>query len=237
MERCAELLINEPGKLKGRWLEEFSEYKSLHLEIGCGKGRFTADVAESMPDTLFVAIEKVPAAMILAMERIKERDIKNVRFIDTDAVNIADIFDKHEISRIYINFCDPWPKSRDAKYRLTFPAFLRLYADVLKEKGEIHFKTDNTPLFDWSVEQFKAEGWTLSELTHDLHKNGPAGIMTDYEAKFCAEGLKINRLVAACTEKTKNTSAGPVPRMHDAALSDAKGYADSKAAQAQKEKI
>ncbi|MCQ8140371.1 hypothetical protein NP564_24345, partial [Vibrio parahaemolyticus] len=86
--------------------------------------------------------------------------------------------------------------SRDAKLRLTAPGFLRLYADALKEGGQIHFKTDNTPLFDWSVGQLAEEGWALSDVTHDLHLNGPVGVMTDYEAKFVAEGKTINRLVA-----------------------------------------
>ena len=112
---------------------------------------------------------------------------------------------------------------------------MRLYGTALVPGGEIHFKTDNTPLFDWSVEQFRSEGWALSEFTHDLHANGPVGVMTDYEAKFYEQGLKINRLVASNVEMTKNTSAGPVPRMHDAALTDAKGYNDSKAAHMKEE--
>ena len=135
-----------------------------------------------------------------------------------------------EAARIYINFCDPWPKSRDAKLRLTAPAFLRMYADALPLGGEIHFKTDNTPLFDWSVEQFTAEGWELSELTHDLHKDGAVGVMTDYEAKFYAEGLKINRVVARKTAATLGTTAGVVPRLRNASLNDARGAEESREA-------
>ena len=133
-----------------------------------------------------------------------------------------EMFAPGEVDRIYINFCDPWPKSRDAKFRLTAPAFLRSYADALPIGGEIHFKTDNAPLFDWSAGIFAEEGWEVKELTHDLHANGPVGIMTDYEAKFYAEGLKINRLVAVKTEKTKTTAAGEPPRLRNAALSDAR---------------
>ena len=180
-----------------------------------------------MPDTLYIAMEKVPDAMILAMERVRERGIKNVRFIDGDAIKLAEMFAPGEAARIYINFCDPWPKSRDAKHRLTFPGFLRLYADVLPLGGEIHFKTDNTPLFSWSLEQFENEGWALSEKTYDLHANGPVGVMTDYEAKFHAQGFPINRVVAVKTEATKGMAAGPAPRMYKAALTDAHGYEDS----------
>ena len=227
MKKCAEYLIDDPAALRGKWLESFPGYDRLYLELGCGKGRFTADTAELMPDTLYIAMEKVPDAMILAMERVRERGIKNVRFIDGDAIKLAEMFAPGEAARIYINFCDPWPKSRDAKHRLTFPGFLRLYADVLPLGGEIHFKTDNTPLFNWSLEQFENEGWTLSEKTNDPHANGPVGVMTDYEAKFHAQGLAINRVVAAKTEATKGMVAGPAPRMYKAALTDAHGYEDS----------
>ena len=227
MEKCAEYLIDDPAALRGKWLESFPGYDRLYLELGCGKGRFTADTAELMPDTLYIAMEKVPDAMILAMERVRERGIKNVRFIEGDAIKLAEMFAPGEAARIYINFCDPWPKSRDAKHRLTFPGFLRLYADVLPLGGEIHFKTDNTPLFSWSLEQFENEGWALSEKTNDLHANGPVVVMTDYEAKFHAQGFPINRVVAVKTEATKGMAAGPAPRMYKAALTDAHGYEDS----------
>ena len=237
MEKCAELLIEDTTAYcpdvtaEGQWLSKFPGYEELHLELGCGKGRFTVDTAELNPKTMFIAIEKVADAMILALERVQKRELSNVRFINGDAAKLLEMFsNKGELDRIYINFCDPWPKSRDAKFRLTAARFLRMYATILKPGGQIHFKTDNTPLFDWSTEQFKSEGWELSEYTHDLHANGPVGVMTDYEAKFYAEGMKINRLVATKTEKTLDVSAGPVPRMHDAALTDAKGYADSRAA-------
>jgi tRNA (guanine-N(7)-)-methyltransferase len=227
MERCAELLDTEPEALRGKWRERYPGYEKLYIELGCGKGRFTADTAESIPEILYVAVEKVPDAMILAMEKISRRGLENVRFIDGDAKLLGEMFAKDEADRIYINFCDPWPKSRDAKLRLTAPSFLRLYSDVLKTGGQIHFKTDNTPLFDWSVAQLEDEGWQLSELTHDLHENGPVGIMTDYEAKFYEQGMKINRLVATKTGATKGTSAGAVPRLRNASLTDARGYEES----------
>ncbi len=229
MEKCAALLISEPAENRGRWREALPGYDRLYVELGCGKGRFTAGTAEAIPDALLLAIEKVPDAMIVAMERVRGLGLPNVRFLDFDAARLPEIFDRGELDRIYINFCDPWPKSRDAKLRLTAPGFLRLYGDALRDGGEIHFKTDNTPLFDWSIGVFESEGWALSEVTHDLHANGTVGVMTDYEAKFTAEGLAINRLVARRTAATRGTDAPPLPRLRGASLVDARGYAQSRA--------
>lgn len=227
MEKCAELMIQDNNAQRGQWRSAFPGFDALFLELGCGKGRFTADTAAALPSALLIALEKVPDAMIVAMERIRDRKLKNVRFIDGDAAALRDMFAPGEVDRLYINFCDPWPKSRDAKLRLTAPGFLRIYADILPVGGEIHFKTDNTPLFDWSVERFTEEGWVLSELTHDLHENGPVGVMTDYEAKFYAEGMKINRLVATKTAATRDGSAGVPPRLRNASLCDARGFDES----------
>ena len=175
MERCAATLITDPEALRGRWLEQFPGYQALQLELGCGKGRFTADAA-----------------------------------------NLLDMFAPGEVSRIYINFPDPWKKSRQHKRRLTYAGFLALYANVLPLGGEIWFKTDNDPLFAFSLEQFEQEGWELREVTHDLHADGPVGVMTDYEAKFYDQGITINRCVAVKTEDTKcdlypGTSTGCAP--------------------------
>ena len=229
MDSCQALLIQNPAQLKGRWRSKKPDAALLRLELGCGKGRFTADTAAAHPEDLYVAIERVPDAMVIAMERACAEEIGNVRFISMDALKLREVFAPGEVERVFVNFCDPWPKSRDAKLRLTAPNFLRMYADVLGVGGEIHFKTDNTPLFDWSAEQLSAEGWELHELTHDLHANGAVGVMTDYEAKFYEAGQKINRLVARCTESTKNGKDGVVARLRNASLIDARGYASSAA--------
>ncbi len=196
MERAAAVLETSPETRRGRWLTELPGFEALHLELGCGKGRFTADMAELNPQVLFAAVEKVPDAMVVGMERVMDRGLANVRFMDRDAALIPELFAPGEVSRIYVNFPDPWRKSRQYKRRLTAPSFLRLYAQALRPLGELWFKTDNSPLFEWSVEQLEALGWTLTELTRDLHGDGPAGVMTDYEAKFYSQGVKINRLVA-----------------------------------------
>lgn len=196
MERCSHVQIQDPAAIKGEWLKSYNEYSAVWLELGCGKGRFTANTAEKNPNVLLVGVEKVADAMVVGMERVCDSGIDNVRFIDTDVLALPIIFEQSEVDRIFINFCDPWPRSKEAKHRLTAPGFLEIYENILKPDGEIHFKTDNQPLFEYSVETFVAEGWTLSELTRDLHENGPVGVMTDYEAKFYEQGVKINRLVA-----------------------------------------
>ncbi|MCQ2452894.1 MAG: methyltransferase domain-containing protein, partial [Oscillospiraceae bacterium] len=123
MERCANLLVTEPESMRGHWLEGTS-YRHLYLEIGCGKGSFTAKTAATLPDVLYVAVERVPDAMVVAMERCSEEGLSNVRFIDIDAGKLCDLFAPGEADRIYINFCDPWPSRRHEKRRLTAPGFL-----------------------------------------------------------------------------------------------------------------
>ena len=230
MARAGAVLEGEPERFRGRWLEAFPGCRELHVELGCGKGRFTADFSAHNRGVLLLAVEKVPDAMVMAMERALERSLENVRFLQRDVTTLPVFLAPGEARRLYINFCDPWPKSRCAKNRLTAPAFLRLYADALTEDGEIHFKTDNLPLFEWSVEQLAAEGWAIRELTNDLHGNGVIGVMTDYEVKFHAQGVKINRLVAVRTPATKTTAAGVPERLRNASLSDAKGFNASRAA-------
>lgn len=232
MEKCAALMIDDCTAQRGHWRDAFPGHEAVYLELGCGKGRFTADTAQALSGVLLLALERVPDAMIIAMERVRERELENVRFLDADAAGLAEMFAPGEVDRIYINFCDPWPKSRDAKLRLTAPAFLRMYADILAPGGEIHFKTDNTPLFDWSIDRLREEGWALKELTHDLHEKGTVGVMTDYEAKFCAEGMKINRVVAIKGADTRDSSAGAVPRLRNASLCDSRGFDESRAAHA-----
>ena len=224
MEKCAELLISEPAGLKGKWRESFPFAERVCLELGCGKGRFTVGTAQAEPSTLLLALERVPSAMVIAMERARGSGAENIRFIDADAAGLGEMFADAELERIYINFCDPWPKSRDAKFRLTSPFFLRFYCDILPVGGQIHFKTDNAPLFSWSIGQLRAEGWELSEITNDLHCHGVVGVMTDYEQKFCAEGMKINRLVATKLADTLSTAAGTPQRLRNASLSDARGF-------------
>ena len=196
MERCGDFLIRDPYDRAGRWRELMPEARELRLELGCGKGRFTAGTAAAEPDVLFIAVEMVPDAMVVAMERCVNAGLTNVYFVDANADQLPSFFAPGEVDRIYLNFSDPWPSNRHAKRRLTHGNFLRLYRQVLKMGGQIHFKTDNQGLFEFSVDEIPNFGFTLSEVTRNLHEYGPVGVMTDYEAKFYEQGLPINRLVA-----------------------------------------
>ncbi len=186
------------------WLISSPEDKSLkemlpaELEIGCGKGRFICENAKANPDKKYIAVELSTDALITALESAAEQEIPNVKFINTNAVNLPSFFKKGDISTIYLNFSDPWPKSRHAKRRLTYRSFLKIYEQLLDESGKICFKTDNRALFDFSLEEFKECGWTLEDVTYDLH-NSPyneGNIMTEYEKNFSEKGFSINRLVA-----------------------------------------
>ena len=227
LEKCAAVTVENPQDFRGRWRDSFGGFEAVHVELGCGKGRFTADCAAISPEVLLVAIERDPSALVMAMELALSRDLDNIRFILGDIGMLGELFAPGEIGRIYLNFPDPWPKSRDAKLRLTAPNFLRRYASALAPGGELQFKTDNTPLFDWSVEQFSSEGWGLCDVTHDLHHDGLVGILTGYEAKFVEQGMKINRLVAVREEGTKTLADGELPRLRNASLCDARGYEES----------
>ena len=190
------MLIPEPETLPGKWLETFGDFQVLHLEIGCGKGKFTVETAGSAPGTLLIAVERVREALVVAMERAIQAKRKNVLFLDCDAANLPAIFGRGEVDRIYINFCDPWPGKKHAKRRLTSGTFLPIYREILRPGGEIHLKTDNDDLFEYSLEQLALYGFALSEITRDLHRDGIRGVTTDYEAKFHEQGVRINRCVA-----------------------------------------
>jgi tRNA (guanine-N7-)-methyltransferase len=196
IEKCGPLYVPDPEAYRGKWLEKVPGYQQLQLEIGCGRGRFTVETALSQPDTLLVAIERVPEAMIIGLESASREEVQNVRFINADAANLDKLFAPGELDAIYINFCDPWPGNRHAKRRLTHQNFLRSYRDILRPGGEIRFKTDNDDLFVFSLESFDLGGFELAEVTRHLHENGPVGIMTDYERKFHDQGVSINRCVA-----------------------------------------
>ena len=196
MEKCAAYRIDQPETLRGNWRSLKPDCTALWVEVGCGKGKFTAETAQANPDVLLIAVERCREAMVVAMEKARDMELKNVFFIDMDVAKMEEIFAPGEIDRLFINFPDPWPRKKNAKRRLTHRTFLDKYCRTVREGGEIHFKTDNQPLFEYSVETLEREGWTLSEVTRNLHENGIVGVMTDYEAKFHEQGVNINRLVA-----------------------------------------
>lgn len=190
--------IEDPAARKGLWRELKPDCTALWVEVGCGKGKFTAETAEANPDVLLIAVERCREAMVVAMEKAQNMGLKNVFFIDMDVANIEEIFAPGEMDRLFINFPDPWPRKKNAKRRLTHRGFLDKYCRTVKTGGEIHFKTDNAPLFEFSLEEFAACGLEVKNLTRNLHENGIVGIMTGYEEKFHALGTPINRCEVVC---------------------------------------
>mgnify|MGYP002508561929 CR=1 FL=1 len=198
MERCAALRIAEPAALKGNWRSLKPDATALWVEVGCGKGKFTAETAAANPDVLMIAVERCREAMVVAMEKAQSMKLTNVFYIDMDVANIEEIFAGEEIDRLFINFPDPWPRKKNAKRRLTHRGLLDKYCRVVRTGGEIHYKTDNAPLFEFSVEEFAACGLQVNNLTRNLHENGIVGIMTGYEEKFHGLGTPINRCEVVC---------------------------------------
>ena len=198
MERCAAYRIVKPQEKKGQWRSLKPDCTALWVEVGCGKGKFTAETAQANPDVLLIAVERCREAMVVAMEKAQAMGLSNVFFIDMDVASMEDIFAPGEIDRLFINFPDPWPRKKNAKRRLTYRTFLEKYCHVVRENGEIHFKTDNAPLFEFSLEEFAACGLEVKNLTRDLHKDGIVGIMTGYEEKFYGLGTPINRCEVIC---------------------------------------
>lgn len=191
------LVIQDVKEQKGHWSEVFGNDKPLYIEIGMGKGQFIIEMARRNPDKNFIGIEKYSSVLVRALEKCEEDAPENLRFIRMDAEEILDVFAADEVSGIYLNFSDPWPKDRHAKRRLTSVQFLARYDQFLIPDGRVIFKTDNRPLFDFSLEQVEEAGWILENHTFDLHNSEyvEGNVMTEYESKFVAEGKPINRMV------------------------------------------
>lgn len=193
----SEFTVNEPQEYKGKWKEFFNNSNPIRIEIGMGKGQFITTLAQQNPDYNYIGIEKYSSVLVRAVEKQQELGLPNLALIRMDAENICDVFDKGEIDRIYLNFSDPWPKDRHAKRRLTSRQFLARYEQILVNKGLVEFKTDNRPLFDFSVEEIGPAGWETDLITYDLHNSefAEGNIMTEYETRFSSEGVPINKLV------------------------------------------
>lgn len=196
------IVIKRPEDQRGCWRQVFGNKRPIHIEIGMGKGRFILNMAKAHPDINFIGVERYSSVLLRAVEKFDTeefRELKNVRFVCMDARNIADVFAEGEVEKIYLNFSDPWPKARHAKRRLTSVEFLERYEKVLPQGGTVEFKTDNTALFNFSLEQIKEAEWTVQAFTYDLHHNeemNKGNIMTEYEEKFSQRGNPINKLIA-----------------------------------------
>lgn len=190
--------IPEPEVWKGRWQEVFGRQAPLHIEIGMGKGQFLTALAAEHPDINYIGIEKFSSVLVRAVQKQNELELPNLRLIRMDADSITDVFAPGEVDRIYLNFSDPWPKERHAKRRLTSVEFLHRYENILAKDGHVEFKTDNQPLFEFSLEAAEEAGWKLLAVTRDLHHDtalNKGNIMTEYEERFSAQGNPICKMI------------------------------------------
>ncbi len=193
-------VVHEPQEYKGRWRELFSNDHPLRIEIGMGKGRFIMDLARMHPEINYVGIEKYSSVLLRGIQKMETDPLPNLYFIRMEAEEIADVFGREEVERIYLNFSDPWPKDRHAKRRLPSREFLKRYDDLMVREGVIEFKTDNEDLFRFALEEIAPAGWQLLQMTEDLHhdeKMLAGNVMTEYEEKFSALGNPIYKYVIA----------------------------------------
>ncbi len=200
IEACAEFLIKDTSLLATLGQEDnpiFTQNAPIHMEIGCGKGNFAVGMASANPQWNFIAMERVADVCCVALEKAKETALErphdNLRFIIGNAEHLGEWVRPHSVSRIYLNFSDPWPKKGYAKRRLTHRNFLSLYRELLVEGGELYLKTDNVGLFDFSLEEFEAMGLQILFSSRDFHNTPEAedNIMTEYEANFSSQGMPI----------------------------------------------
>ncbi|MDF2945398.1 MAG: trmB [Bacillales bacterium] len=191
------LVIDKPEALKGLWKKQFNNYNPINIEIGTGRGDFIVGMAKLHPQVNFIGIEKYTSVIIDAMEKVIEEGLTNIVFLNKDADKLTEYFEKNEVGRVYLNFSDPWPKSRHHKRRLTHKNFLDKYKLIMPDNGEVHFKTDNVNLFEFSLQSLSEENFILQNISLDLHNSGiKNNVMTEYERKFSEKGQKIMRLEA-----------------------------------------
>ncbi len=196
LEENSNIVITEDKIKVKTWSEIFDNNKEIHVEIGMGKGDFIIECAKKNPNINFIGIEKFDSVAVRALEKVLEleKEVPNLRIFKVDATNIKNFFRESEVSRIYLNFSDPWPKVRHAKRRLTHKLFLEQYKYILKNDGEIHQKTDNQGLFEFSLESYSDAGLKLRNISLDLHNSEyKLPPMTEFEKKFVEQGMRIYR--------------------------------------------
>lgn len=190
--------VPEPAIFKERWSSYFGNFNDIHMEIGAGKGQFIITLAQDNPDINYIAVERCYTILLKLLKKIPEEGLHNLAVVSLDADFLEEYLRPGDISKLYLNFSDPWPKARHAKRRLTFPKYLRLYEKILKDGSIIEFKTDNRPFFDYSLEQFGDSAFEILASTYDLYNSNllEGNISTEYEIRFHNLGTPINKLIA-----------------------------------------
>lgn len=195
---ASSFVIHEPERKRGGWADVFGNSNPLEIEVGMGKGRFIMELASLHPNTNYIGIERYSSVLLRGLQKREGLELSNIYFMCIDARELTNIFTSGEVSRIYLNFSDPWPKDRHAKRRLTSPNFMAVYDKILAPQGTVEFKTDNRGLFEYSLEAILTAGWEICEHTFDLHSSPmiQGNVMTEYELKFASEGKPICKLIA-----------------------------------------
>ena len=191
-------VVRQPQQYQGKFCELFANSNPIEIEIGMGKGKFIMELAKINPQINYLGIERYPSVLLRAIEKREEMELSNIYFLCMDAKALTEVFVSEEVSRIYLNFSDPWPKDRHAKRRLPSAEFLKRYDRILEKDGVLEFKTDNKGLFDFALEEVPAAGWEALKISFDLHRDEEMGrdnVMTEYEEKFSALGNPIYKYV------------------------------------------
>ncbi|MEY4479654.1 MAG: hypothetical protein RLZZ267_332 [Bacillota bacterium] len=211
-----ELVILDPTVYKGKWHAYFGNNNPIHVELGMGKGKFVSELSATNPEINYIGVDMYDELIRKAADKARELhaevhqgEPKNLALVLFNIGRIENMFDENELSRIYLNHSDPWPKARHANRRLTHPNFLNKYIDILKPNGEIHFKTDSRSLFEFSLESFSELGLRIANLKLDLHADGtPEGhVFTEYETKFVGLGQPIYRVEVQLEHGYKKVTA------------------------------
>ena len=198
LEAHPQYVILNPADAKGRWQEIFGNGHPIHVEVGSGKGAFVSGMAKANPDINYIGIDIQKSVLSYALDKVLATDVPNIKLLWVDGSDLTDYFEEGEIDRLYLNFSDPWPKKRHEKRRLTYQSFLATYQQILPENGEIHFKTDNRGLFEYSLVSFSQYGMKLKGVWLDLHASDfEDNVLTEYEQKFANKGQVIYRVEAA----------------------------------------
>lgn len=198
LEAHPQYVMLNPVDAKGRWQEIFGNDHPIHVEVGSGKGAFVSGMAKANPEINYIGIDIQKSVLSYALDKVLATDVPNIKLLWVDGSDLTDYFEEGEIDRLYLNFSDPWPKKRHEKRRLTYQSFLTTYQQILPENGEIHFKTDNRGLFEYSLVSFSQYGMKLKGVWLDLHASDfEDNVLTEYEQKFANKGQVIYRVEAA----------------------------------------
>ncbi|MCQ2557123.1 MAG: tRNA (guanosine(46)-N7)-methyltransferase TrmB [Ligilactobacillus sp.] len=198
IEANPQWVVTEPEKLKGKWQSRFEKDQPLYIEVGMGKGRFIVEMAKKYPDRNFIGLEMQTVATGIALKKQIEATLPNLQLVCANGAGLTEYFEKDEVAGVYLNFSDPWPKTRHEKRRLTYKSFLKQYQDVMVDDGHLEFKTDNRGLFEYSLASMNNYGMVFDQVWLDLHATDAVidNVMTEYEEKFSSKGQPIYKLEA-----------------------------------------